>query len=43
MLGSLINPRRSHAAKIAPWHELQQLLSDALAHEDSKEQEDSVA
>ena len=31
VLGSLINPRRSDAAKIAKWDELQQLLGEALA------------
>lgn len=33
ILGSLINPRLSHAAKIAEWDELQQLLGKALSHE----------
>ena len=35
VLGSLINPRRSDAAKIAKWDELQQLLGDALAKDQS--------
>jgi hypothetical protein len=33
VLGSLINPRRSKAAQIAQWSELQQLLGEALSHE----------
>ena len=33
VLGSLINPRRSKAAQIAQWSELQQLLGDALSQE----------
>ena len=33
VLGSLINPRRSNAAQIAQWSELQQLLGEALAQE----------
>lgn len=33
VLGSLINPRRSKAAQIAQWSELQQLLSEALSQE----------
>lgn len=33
VLGSLINPRRSDAAKIADWDDLQQLLSEALSKE----------
>lgn len=35
VLGSLINPRRSDAAKIAKWDELQQLLGEALAKDQS--------
>lgn len=30
VLGSLINPRRSHAAKIVPWEDLQQALASAI-------------
>lgn len=30
VLGSLINPRRSHAAKIVPWKDLQQALASAF-------------
>ena len=33
VLGSLINPRRSKAAQIAQWSELQQLLGEALSQE----------
>lgn len=33
VLGSLINPRRSDAAKIADWDDLQQLLGEALSKE----------
>lgn len=33
VLGSLINPQRSKAAKIAQWSELQQLLGEALSQE----------
>ncbi|WP_130899396.1 DNA methyltransferase [Pseudomonas sp. Sample_11] len=36
VLGSLINPRRSKAAQIAQWSELQQLLGEALSQEQSK-------
>lgn len=36
VLGSLINPRRSDAAKIAKWDDLQQLLGEALAKDQSK-------
>ena len=44
VLGSLINPRRSDAAKIAKWDELQQLLGDALAKDQSKTSDsDSIA
>lgn len=35
VLGSLINPRRSDAAKIAKWDELQQLLGNALAKDEN--------
>lgn len=35
VLGSLINPRRSDAVKIAKWDDLQQLLGDALAKDQS--------
>lgn len=43
VLGSLINPRRSKAAQIAQWSELQQLLSEALSHEKAQEQADAEA
>lgn len=36
VLGSLINPRRSDAAKIAKWDELEQLLGEALTKDQSK-------
>jgi hypothetical protein len=36
VLGSLINPRRSNAAKVAKWDELQVLLSEALEQEESR-------
>tara|TARA_R110000850_G_scaffold264530_1_gene393638 strand:+ start:5435 stop:8908 length:3474 start_codon:yes stop_codon:yes gene_type:complete len=38
VLGSLINPRRSKAAQIAQWSELQQLLSEALSRENAEGQ-----
>lgn len=38
VLGSLINPRRSKAAKIAQWSELQQLLGEALTQDQSNQQ-----
>ncbi|MCS3839490.1 hypothetical protein HNR03_004101 [Pseudomonas sp. JAI111] len=38
LLGSLINPRRSKAAQIAQWGELQQLLGEALLQEQTKQQ-----
>lgn len=38
VLGSLINPRRSQAAKIAPWNELQKLLGDALNQDEINQQ-----
>lgn len=40
VLGSLINPRRSDAAKIAKWDELQKLLGEALA-KDQNQADDS--
>ena len=36
VLGSLINPRRSDAAKIAKWDDLQQLLGEALSKDQKK-------
>ncbi|MBA4500885.1 Eco57I restriction-modification methylase domain-containing protein [Marinobacterium marinum] len=39
VLGSLINPRRSKAAQIAQWSELQQLLGEALSQEQAQEQD----
>ena len=39
VLGSLINPRRSNAAKVAKWDELQVLLSEALEQEESRNPE----
>ncbi len=39
VLGSLINPRRSKAAQIAQWSELQQLLGEALSQEKTQQQE----
>ncbi|WP_203327704.1 Eco57I restriction-modification methylase domain-containing protein [Pseudomonas fragi] len=41
VLGSLINPRRSKAAHIAQWSELQQLLGEALSQEQTKQQSDA--
>lgn len=38
VLGSLINPRRSKAAQIAPWSELQQLLGEALTQDETNQQ-----
>lgn len=38
VLGSLINPRRSKAAQIAQWSELQQLLSEALTQDQANQQ-----
>ena len=38
VLGSLINPRRSKAAQIAQWSELQQLLGEALSQEQINQQ-----
>ncbi len=39
VLGSLINPSRSDAAKIAKWNNLQELLGEALAKDQSKANE----
>lgn len=41
VLGSLINPRRSDAAKIADWDDLQQLLSEALSKENQSTSDSS--
>ena len=41
VLGSLINPRRSKAAQIAQWSELQQLLGEALSQEQTQQQSDA--
>ncbi len=41
VLGSLINPRRSKAAQIAQWSELQLLLGEALSHEQAKQQSET--
>lgn len=38
VLGSLINPRRSKAAQIAPWIELRQLLGEALTQDEINQQ-----
>lgn len=38
VLGSLVNPRRSNAAKIAQWSELQQLLGEALTQDQANQQ-----
>lgn len=38
VLGSLINPRRSKAAQIAQWSELQQLLGEALTQDQVNQQ-----
>src|SRR5690606_23271028 len=38
VLGSLINPRRSMAAQIAQWSELQQLLGEALTQDQASQQ-----
>lgn len=43
VLGSLINPRRSKAAQIAQWSELQQLLGEALSQEQSKQHSEADA
>src|SRR5690606_20841235 len=43
VLGSLINPRRSQAAKIAPWNELQELLGDALSQDEINRQQQADA
>jgi len=37
VLGSLINPRRSKAAQIAQWNELQQLLGEALTQDQANQ------
>src|SRR5690554_5986822 len=37
VLGSLINPRRSKAAQIAQWSELQQLLGEALTQDQANQ------
>ncbi|GAA0386020.1 hypothetical protein GCM10008969_03610 [Pseudomonas veronii subsp. inensis] len=41
VLGSLINPRRSKAAQIAQWSELQQLLGEALSQEHTQQQSEA--
>lgn len=41
VLGSLINPRRSKAAQIAQWSELQQLLGEALSQEQTNLQSEA--
>lgn len=41
VLGSLINPRRSKAAQIAQWSELQQLLGEVLTQEQVKQQSEA--
>lgn len=38
VLGSLINPRRSKAAQVAQWSELQQLLGEALTQDQANQQ-----
>ncbi|NNA03319.1 Eco57I restriction-modification methylase domain-containing protein [Pseudomonas lundensis] len=43
VLGSLINPRRSKAAQIAQWSELQQLLGEALSQEQTKQHSEADA
>ena len=43
VLGSLINPRRSKAAQIAKWSELQQLLGEALSQDQAKQQSEADA
>lgn len=43
LLGSLINPRRSKAAQIAQWSELQQLLGEALSQEQINQQSQADA
>lgn len=35
VLGSLINPKRSHASKIAKWEELEQLLDEVLTYDEA--------
>lgn len=41
VLGSLINPRRSKAAQIAKWSELQQLLGEALTQDQANQQNEA--
>lgn len=41
VLGSLINPRRSKAAQIAQWSELQQLLGEALTQDQANQQNEA--
>ncbi|WML91011.1 N-6 DNA methylase [Thiothrix lacustris] len=36
VLGSLINPRKSNAAKLVAWDELQPMLDQALQHEENR-------
>lgn len=43
VLGSLINPRRSKAAKIAQWSELQQLLGEVLTQDQANQQSQADA
>tara|TARA_Y100000815_G_scaffold97239_2_gene86050 strand:- start:7274 stop:10768 length:3495 start_codon:yes stop_codon:yes gene_type:complete len=43
VLGSLINPRRSKAAQIAQWSELQQLLGEALSQDQSRQSREADA
>lgn len=43
VLGSLINPRRSKAAQIVPWDDLQTLLGEALSQDESRQQAESEA
>ena len=43
VLGSLINPRRSKAAQIAQWSELQQLLGEALSQEQASGQQGEIS
>jgi hypothetical protein len=38
VLGSLINPARSDAAKLVPWEELEPMLEEALSREQTDEQ-----
>lgn len=41
-LGSLINPTKSEAAKLVPWSELSITIEQALAQEESAEQEEAA-